>query len=179
MSKPWETVLITEIEGFPSKLPLLHLRGLNGTQVVSYGTEGEFDFEFPATGCFNYKNTGYAYFRRPSRQNKRALCGNTSVRFNYYTQNRLTLQCTMDLFVADALFKPRFPSKGEAVESLNNGTAYCLATSPEFILGLNPTSCPNHLLFHRLTPIAEISPEGAVSKVLHPFFESKVNDYIG
>lgn len=175
---PWETVYVNEVVGAGGRLPSLSLRGLKGTTIASYGTEGEFDFQFPLSTCFNFNGVGYLFMRRPSRQNKRALCNATSHRGNYYSHSRMTLTAGLDLFQADKIYNPEFVSREEAVEKLNALSTYCLATSPDFMLGLNPTQSPDHILFYRLTPIAEVSPSGEISKVLHPLFERKVYDYL-
>lgn len=159
-------------------LPQLLLKGLAGTQLISYGTEGEFNFEFPDTGCFNYNGVGFAFFRRPSRQNKRALCAATSVRSNHYTAARLTTLPGFDVFMANAMFNRVYTSKEDALRQLNARTNYCVAVSSEFMLGLNTREDRSHLLFHRITPIAEISEIGEVASILHPVFEGKVYEYL-
>jgi len=175
---PWDTVVVSDVIPVRGALPQLLLKGLSGTQVISYGTEGDFNFEFPETGCFNYNGVGLAFFRRPSRQNKRALCAATSSRMNHYTAARLTTVPTFDVFVADVMFNRRYPSKASALEQLNARSAYCVAVSSEFMLGLNTRQDRSHLLFHRITPIAEISESGEVSSILHPTFEGKVYEYL-
>jgi hypothetical protein len=178
MDSKWDTVFISEIVPQRNAVPHITLKGLGGNQVVSYGTEGEFWFDFPNTGCFNTGNCGYAFFRRPSRQNKRALCSATSTRMNFYSASRMVTHPILDIFVAHAQFNPTFPTKQEALEALNARKTYCLAVSPEFIVGLNTRGNKSHILFHRLTPIAEISAEGTLASLLHPAFESKVNEYL-
>lgn len=175
---PWDTVVIADVVSARGALPQLVLKGLSGTQVISYGTEGEFNFEFPDTGCFNYNGIGLAFFRRPSRQNKRALCAATSVRSNHYTASRLTTVPVFDVFVANAMFNRVYTPKDTAIGLLNARNAYCVAVSSEFMLGLNTRKDRSHLLFHRITPIAEISESGEVSSILHPAFEGKVYEYL-
>lgn len=174
----WDTVLITDVISNPKALPQLMLKGLAGTQLISYGTEGEFNFEFPDTGCFNYNGLGLAFFRRPSRQNKRALCAATSVRSNHYTASRLTTLPGFDIFMANAMFNRTYTPKETALMHLNARTTYCIAINSEFMLGLNTREDRSHLLFHRITPIAEISVSGEVSSILHPAFEGKVYEYL-
>lgn len=172
----FETVSVAAIYPKDNDAPTLALTGAGGTQVVKYGGEGEINFEFPATGVFNFNNVGYSFFRRPSRQNKRALCGSTSTRGNFYTTNRLITMPGMDLWMAQSIFNPTYPDFSTAIQMLKDGTSYCVGISPEFMVGLNVTRSKDFLLFHHQTPIATISEVTLARTALHPVFQRKVYD---
>jgi hypothetical protein len=175
-NKEFETVSLAAIYPGENAAPTFALQGLAGTQIVRYGGEGEINFEFPATGVFNFNNIGYSFFRRPIRQNKRALCASTSTRGNFYTTNRLILMPSMELWMADSMFRPTYPDFATAIQMLKDGTSYCVGISSEFMVGLSITKAKDFLLFHHQTPIATVSEDTLVRTPLHPVFQRKVYD---
>lgn len=175
---PWSVVYVAEVIPRSGGFPEMRLESRDGSLLARYNGTGEFNFEFPHIGNFNFQGTGYSFFRRPSRQNKRALCAPVFERNNFYTENKLLPTLPLNLWVAEAVFDPKFPTVEQALRTLENRDSYCVAISPEFLVGLNTTVSENHLLFHFLTPLAEISNTGEVVKVLHPLFQRTVNEYV-
>ena len=171
------TAYINSISDPVNDYPQLTLNTYNqGTQLVSYNGEGEFDFTLPVSGYFNYRNIGFVSYYRPSRQNKRSLHSGLNIRANFYSKNRMVLGPNLDLPCANAIFNPEYMEYVPALERLNKRTNYCIALDNRFAIGLNPTVDKNHILFHYFTPVASISPEGAIVKSYHPSLERLVNE---
>jgi hypothetical protein len=170
-SKPFETYLIIAIQGKLEDYPDFVMQGIKGSCVASYKGRGEFNFKLPQTGYFSYKEVGYLSYYKPSRQNKRSLCPSTNIRGNFYTNNRMIPGCALDIHVANAIYNPTYPTVEEALHTLNNRRKYCVPLNQEYALGLSITSNPNHILFHYVSPIAEVGSDGAIKAVSHPSLE--------
>lgn len=171
---PFEPVFIRHVIPSEEEYPGFDIIGLKGRQIVSYRGCGEFNFSLPETRYYNYKDTGFVSFYKPSRQNKRSLCSSTNLRQNFYSQQRLIPHAGLDIYVADAIFNPTYKSFYETLELLNRQSKYCIALNAHYAMGLNITANKTHLLFHYFNPIAEITPDGKIDKIFDKSLEKLV-----
>lgn len=173
-SKDFQTVHVAAIQSYAEDYPVLTLLSLKGLTTASYRGKGEFNFTLPPNGYFDYRGNSYISYYKPSRQNKRSLCSGNSVRNNFYTLNKLCSSVVLDIHVATNIYSPKYASVQSALDILNRRNKYCVALSREYALGLNITDSKNHLLFHYLTPIAEVGEDGSIVRVSHPTLERLV-----
>jgi len=170
-SKPFHTVYIQGINAQENDFPTLVVIGPAGAELLSYRGEGEFLFALPEPGYFTYGGNSYLSYFKPSRQNKRSLCGSTCLIQNFYTKQRMTMNPRLDWHVANAIYNPTHMDVQSAVEYLNTRRKYCLSLDRQYALGLSPTDSRNHILFHYFTPICEVDESGEIANLFHHKFE--------
>lgn len=175
--KELETVFVRGVTPTRDTYPNIALQGFeSGVMQVVYNTEGEFFYDFPPAGYFNYSGRGYIFSRQPVRQNKRSMAQANTNRMNFYSLHMQASSLDLSLPVANAIFKRKYETVEEAVKRLNKRTVPCVAIGKDFGLGLNIVESPNHLLFHYFTPIGEVSPEGTLVRTFDSAFDRYIHE---
>lgn len=174
---PFETVFVRDVIEHPRESITIQLQSYrSGALDVTYAGEGEFNFAFPEVGYFQHGRNSYLGFKRPARQNKRALHVDNWTMANFYTTIGIAAHLKLDLAKVDAMFNPRYPSFNEILETLNSQKAYLQALDKTYAIGLHVRDSSNHILFADLAPIAELSKSGQITNIYRPEFERLVAD---
>lgn len=137
---PYQVMFVEEVNKDPLSVTLENVR--LGRIILNYETRGEFNFEYPQTGYYNFRGIATIFQRRHLRQWKRGICDATCSMDTPYSQIlriRWNSQpTTAKLFAA---FRPRpdVTSLSKATRMLDGGCYLSVPLTSKMALGLSPS----------------------------------------
>lgn len=165
-----------------TKMAVLTLSSAEYGQLgVNFGSSDHtLKFKYPPVGVFQAGDTVLCFTRRPARQYRRGLCADNST-MNNIGRNIIGNMTRWTMDNVAAAFKHETKSVEDAYSLLkDNKKLKGVALPNEFSLIRNMTSVQSKsdlILFHWQQPLAFVSPEGKLVKLLESYYERAVNEH--
>lgn len=174
-------VLVDRVEDNSSKIGVLHLNSSEyGVLTVNFGSsEHSLRFKYPPVGVFQHGTQALVFTRKPSRQYRRGLCADNSGMVNVaYSFVGRTVRWTAD--EVQSAFTHQVYAVWDALKMLGDKKVKSVALADDYSLVKSfEKNSKDHILFAWDRPIARISPEGKLSRLLEKAYEREVHIIFG